>query len=207
MDAKVLNDKGVMTRLVMVKRRVLTRSLHTVLDVHKLFTRYCLKWIARILGTYSEEIVQEFYAFYVETLRGSLDRQVKVAKQDPLTTVLVRGCRVDISLITICCFMYGTSTNITRFPLTLNFYYRWDMVKSCQFQRIVEQKEVGKRLLAQHLSIDGDETDWVLYPKGMIKKANLTFKAKFFWLLVCHRLSPTETDNILTWDRAVLEAS
>ena len=32
----------------------------------------------------------------------------------------------------------------------------------------------------------------------------MTFTAKFFLLLVPHRLSPTAADNILIWDRAVL---
>ena len=43
--------------------------------------------------------------------------------------------------------------------------------------------------------------------KGAIKKANLTFVAKFLWLLVRHCLSPTATDNIVTLDRAVLIAA
>ena len=44
-------------------------------------------------------------------------------------------------------------------------------------------------------------------PKGLIKKVNLTFTSKFFYLLVWHRLSPTSADNSLTWDRAVLVAA
>ena len=44
-------------------------------------------------------------------------------------------------------------------------------------------------------------------PKGAIKKANLTFIAMFLWLLVCHCLSPTTADNIVTWDRVVLMAA
>ena len=40
--------------------------------------------------------------------------------------------------------------------------------------------------------------------KGAIKKANLTFTVKFLLLIVCHFLSPTTADNIVTWDRAVL---
>ena len=44
-------------------------------------------------------------------------------------------------------------------------------------------------------------------PKGAIKKANLTFTAKFLWLIVRHCLSPTAADNIVTWDRAVLMAA
>ena len=43
--------------------------------------------------------------------------------------------------------------------------------------------------------------------KGAIKKANLTFVARFLWLLICHCLSPTAADNIVTWDRAVLKAA
>ena len=41
-----------------------------------------------------------------------------------------------------------------------------------------------------HLSVDGEGADWVTEPKGAIKKANLTFVAKFLWLLVLHCLSP-----------------
>ena len=40
-------------------------------------------------------------------------------------------------------------------------------------------------------------------PIDLIKKGNLTFPAKFIWLLVC-RLSPTDADNQLTLNRAVL---
>lgn len=71
----------------------------------------------------------------------------------------------------------------------------------------VEQREAGKRWLSQHLSIDGEGTDWVQDPRGLIKKYNLSVTTKLFWLLAYHRLSPMEVDNIFTWDRAVLVAS
>ena len=58
----------------------------------------------------------------------------------------------------------------------------------------------NKRWMALHLSVDEEGADWVTEPKGAIKKANLTFTAKFLWLLVCHYLSPTTADNIVTWD-------
>ena len=61
--------------------------------------------------------------------------------------------------------------------------------------------------MALQLSVDGEGADWVTGPKGAIKKANLTFMAKFLWLIVCHCLSPTAVDNIVTWDRAVLMAA
>ena len=38
--------------------------------------------------------------------------------------------------------------------------------------------------MALHLFIDGEGADWVTEPKGSIKKANLTFTAKFLWLIV-----------------------
>ena len=65
-------------------------------------------------------------------------------------------------------------------------------------------RETTKRWIAWYLSIDGEAADWVLEPKGAIKKANLTFTAKFLWLIVCHCLSPTTADNIVTWDHAVI---
>ena len=49
--------------------------------------------------------------------------------------------------------------------------------------------------------------DWVTEPKGAIKKANLTFTAKFLWLLIRHCLFSIAGDNIVTWDRAVLMAA
>ena len=42
----------------------------------------------------------------------------------------------------------------------------------------------------QHLSVDGEGADWVTEPKGAIKKANLTFTAKFLWLLSVTAFSP-----------------
>ena len=55
--------------------------------------------------------------------------------------------------------------------------------------------------------VDGEDADWVTKPKGAIKKANLTFVAKFLCLIVRHCLSPTTADNIVSWDRAILIAA
>ena len=38
--------------------------------------------------------------------------------------------------------------------------------------------------MALQLSVDGEGADWVTEPKGDIKKANLTFTAKFLWLII-----------------------
>ena len=61
--------------------------------------------------------------------------------------------------------------------------------------------------MALHLSVDGEGADWVTEPKGEIKKANLTFTAKFLSLIVHMCLSPTPANNIVTWYRAVLIAA
>ena len=61
--------------------------------------------------------------------------------------------------------------------------------------------------MALHLSVDEEGADWVSEPKGAIKKSNLTFTAKFLWLIVRHCICPTAADNIVTWDRAVLMAA
>uniref|UniRef100_M1DKZ6 Integrase core domain containing protein n=1 Tax=Solanum tuberosum TaxID=4113 RepID=M1DKZ6_SOLTU len=49
--------------------------------------------------------------------------------------------------------------------------------------------------------------EWVAAPSLGIRKATLNFVAKFFWLLVRNRVSPTKADNQLTWDRAVMVAA
>ena len=40
-------------------------------------------------------------------------------------------------------------------------------------------RETTKRWMALHLSIDREGADWVTEPKGVIKKANLTFTVMF----------------------------
>ena len=59
------------------------------------------------------------------------------------------------------------------------FTYRWKIVKDGQFLHEPSLRETTKRWMAQHLSIDGEVVDWVMEPKGVIRKDNLTFTAKF----------------------------
>ena len=56
-------------------------------EIHNLFTRHRLEWTARPLGRYIEEMVREFYASYVATLRSQIDRRAALAKQAPLEQV------------------------------------------------------------------------------------------------------------------------
>ena len=107
-----------MTRTLTLEQRVLTGSLPTMPEIHNLFTRYRLEWTARPLGRYSEELVREFYASYIATLRSQIDRRAAPAKQAPLEQVRVRGVQVDISLPFIRRFLYGESVESNRTPLT-----------------------------------------------------------------------------------------
>ncbi|KAG5580536.1 hypothetical protein H5410_051163 [Solanum commersonii] len=183
-DAKMVNDKQKMARLITEERRVLTGSLHTVPGIHRLFSLHKCDWMAREPGTYSEEIVREFYASYAATLRGSISKRSKPLAQDPLTSTLVRGCPVDISPATIRRFLYGPTAGHSWSLNTAEFDYRWDIVRS-----------------------DGEHAEWVVASRLGIRKATLTFVAKFFWLLVRNRVSPTKADNQVTWDRAVMVAA
>ena len=79
-DAKFLTDKGVMTRTLTLERRVLTGSLPTMPEIHNLFIMHRFEYTARPLGRYSEELVREFYASYVATLRSQIDRRTAPAK-------------------------------------------------------------------------------------------------------------------------------
>ena len=99
------------------------------------------------MGRYSEEIVREFYAAYVATIRSQIDRRAALAKQAPLEQVRVRGVQVDISLPAICRFLYGESADATRTPHTAEFYYRWQIVKDGQFLR--------EQALRDHQEVNG----------------------------------------------------
>uniref|UniRef100_M1DKC2 Integrase core domain containing protein n=1 Tax=Solanum tuberosum TaxID=4113 RepID=M1DKC2_SOLTU len=203
-DAKMINDKEKMARIVTEERRVLTGSLHIVLDIHQYFNLHKCEWMARDPGTYSEEMVREFYASYAATLRGSISKRSKLIGQDPLTSTMVRGCPVDISHATINRFLYGPTTGLSWSLSTVKFDYRWDIVRSGAFQRNAEQREAVILWLAKYIAADGERVEWVATPRLGIRKATLNFAAKFFWLLVRNRVSPTKADNQLTWDRAVM---
>ena len=75
--------------------------------------------------------------------------------------------------------MYGEDVDSNRTPLTAEFNYRWQIVKDGQLLREQLLKETTKRWMDLHLSVYGEGVKWVMEPKGSIKKANLTFTAKF----------------------------
>lgn len=61
-----------------------------------------------------------------------------------------------------------------------------------------------KKWLPQYLMTEGERSYWVIDPRGLIKKSTLTFLDRFFWLLVLHRLLPTNVYIVITWDREVM---
>ena len=93
-------------------------------EIHNLFTRHRLELTARSLGRYSEEMIREFYASYVATLRSQIDRRAAPAKQAPLEQVRVRGVQVDISLPAIRRFLYGEGVHANRTFLIAEFNCR-----------------------------------------------------------------------------------
>ena len=114
-------------------------------EIHNLFTRHHLEWTAHPLGRYSEEVVREFYASYVATLRSQIDKRAAPAKHAPLEQVRVQGVQVDISLTAIRRFLYGESADATKTPHTAEFDYHWQIVKDGQFlreQALREDQEV-----------------------------------------------------------------
>lgn len=90
----MFNEKGIINRLASVELQILTGSLHTVPEVHRLFKWHNFESMARSLGSYREEIAREFYTSYLSTLRGSIDRWARPTKQDPLTSYLVGGAKL-----------------------------------------------------------------------------------------------------------------
>ncbi|KAG5619614.1 hypothetical protein H5410_004832 [Solanum commersonii] len=142
--------------------------------------------------------MREFYVSYAATLRGSISKRSKPLAQDPLTSTLVRGCPVDISPAMIRRFLYGPTAGHSWSLNIAEFDYRWDIVRSGAFQRNSEQREAVILWLARYIATDGERAEWVTAPRLGIRKATLTFVAKFFWLLVRNRVSPTKADNQVT---------
>lgn len=154
-----------MLRLVIVERQVLTGSLHTVPKVGRLSNLHKFEWTARSLGSCSEEIVRDFYVSYVATLRGSIYSWVRPSKQDPLTFVLVWGCRVDICKATISRLLYEPTTGTQWTTTTQEFYYWWETIRSGAFQRTAKHLESIKKCLVQYLSMVRGLTEcWI--PEG-----------------------------------------
>ena len=97
------------------------------------------------MGRYSEELVREFYASYVATLRSQIDRWAAPTKEFPLEQVRVRGIQVDISLPAIRRYLYGEDVDANQTLSPPSFDYRWRIVKDGQFLREPSLRETTKR--------------------------------------------------------------
>ena len=129
-------------------------SLPTMPEIHNLFTRHWLEWITRSLGRYSDELVCEFYASYVDTLRSYIDRQATPGKKAPLEHVRVRGIQVDISMPAIHRYLYDEDVDANRTPLTAEFDYRWQIVKDGHFLHEPSLRATTKRWMTLNFSIE-----------------------------------------------------
>ena len=73
-------------------------------EIHNLFTRHRLEWTARPLGRYSEEMVQEFYASYVATLRSQIDRRDAPLNRPHWSRSESKVCRLTFPCHPSACF-------------------------------------------------------------------------------------------------------
>ncbi|KAG5596036.1 hypothetical protein H5410_037268 [Solanum commersonii] len=160
------------TPIVGELNRVLTGSLHTVPDIHRLFNLHKCDWIARDPGTYSEEIVREFYASYVATLRGSIFKRSKPLAYATLTSTLVRWCPVDISPAMIRRFFYGPTAGHSWSLNTAEFDYRWDIMRSGAFGGILAARALyygWQCILCRWQACGMGRSSTVGHPEGYIK--------------------------------------
>uniref|UniRef100_M1DSG5 Integrase core domain containing protein n=1 Tax=Solanum tuberosum TaxID=4113 RepID=M1DSG5_SOLTU len=57
--------------------------------------------------------------------------------------------------------------------------------------------------MARHIADEGKHIEWVRNMSLPIIKATMSFTAKFFWTIVHTRLSLTQADYVVTWDRRI----
>ena len=81
-------------------------------------------------------------------------------------------------------YLYGDDVDANRTPLTIEFDYRWKIVKDGQSLHDPSLRDTTKRWMALHLSVDREGADWVIEPKEAI----------LFWGFLACVLFPQETD-------------
>uniref|UniRef100_M1DUI5 Integrase core domain containing protein n=1 Tax=Solanum tuberosum TaxID=4113 RepID=M1DUI5_SOLTU len=180
-------------------------SLHTVLTIVEIFKRQKCKWMAQSSGKFSEEMAREFCVSYATTVLNSISKQAKPIAQPLLQATLVQNFFVDIFETTIHRFIYGPDLTLPN--NTVEYDYRMGVVHSGEFQRDAEKRESLLREMTYQIFDEGERTELVCNMTLTIRKATLRFTAKFFWTIVCTRLSPTQVDNVISWDRVVMLAT
>uniref|UniRef100_M1DR53 Uncharacterized protein n=1 Tax=Solanum tuberosum TaxID=4113 RepID=M1DR53_SOLTU len=84
-DVCMLNENDKPDRLIAEEHRDLKDSVHTDPIIKGLFRKHRFKWMAQPQGTYNEEIIKEFYAYYAATVRGSISKRANPTTQPPST--------------------------------------------------------------------------------------------------------------------------
>ena len=64
--------------------------------------------------------------------------------------------------------LYDEDVDATRTPLTIEFNFRWKLIKDERFMWEPELRETTKRWIAQYLSVDAVAADRVRELKGSI---------------------------------------
>lgn len=115
----------------------------------------------------------------------------RISDMPLLEKIIVRGVIMSISDTTINRFLHGPNFNIQDTSPTFNNHLKdWENQRRWLVTHIVDREPI-----------------WLTNPNERIYKASLIPEEKFWWGIVRMHLIPTENDNQLEDDRAVLVAS
>src|ERR1051325_7182049 len=118
---------------------------------------------------------------------------------------MVRGHRIDISEETIRRVRFGPNYTAPRHTAEHDR-------RIFNLQQAVTHKDRLARTallgwIAELVTDGGMAPEWVTDHSKRIKKSQLSFPAKFWWLVIRSWIRPTMADNDVTLERAVLLAS
>ena len=141
-----------------------------------MFDRYGFGWMTEPSGSYSPELVREFYDSYVASIELITLVEQRFWDQPPLTHTLVCGTKVDISEQTIHQFLFGAERQLPA--STTEFDHRMETVKNRNKIKDANQRLDLLRWVAQYITKDGINVKWVV-EKLDIKKSLLHFTGRF----------------------------
>ncbi|MCD7458896.1 hypothetical protein HAX54_039520 [Datura stramonium] len=167
-----LNEKGNPNRSIQEDPWIQNNALNKVSELKRLFEAYNMHWMDETPGTYSMEMVHEFYANYYYTLEENAPSRSVIKKELELDSIWVRAIPVDISERTITRVLMGGDYTMPTSTI------EW------MANIIVEDKE---------------EAEWVMGRKP-IYKASLNILAKSWCSIVLYWLTPILNDNVLRVD-------
>ncbi|KAG5591028.1 hypothetical protein H5410_041542 [Solanum commersonii] len=103
----------------------------------------------RPVGTYSEEMVREFYASYATTLRGSISKRLKPIAQDPLTSTMRNAEQREAVILWLAKYIAVDSERVEVSPTKADNQLTWD--KAAMVVALVAGVEIdfARMLLAE----------------------------------------------------------